>query len=183
MTDIFLPAQDSFIDFAAVYLSFLLEMLNEPFVFRSILLENWVLMAALIPPTFAPRIFFCSVYAYEHLTVTWIGSCLALTFSVWFDVSDFLSSQFKLFPDFFLFFSSDRVKGSSWYCFSLKLVSLIGTCWQPYLSRVLPIFPLIIVTIARPGVFMFNPSDLAMFRQKPFWKIKGYNFSGISNVW
>lgn len=183
MTDIFLLAQDSFIDFAAVYLSFLLEMLNEPFVFRSILPENWVLMAALIQPTFAPRIFFCSVYAYEHLTVIWIGSRVALIFPVWFDVSDFLSSQFKLFPDFFFFFfSSDRVKVSSWYCFSLKLVSLIGTCWQPYLSRVLPIFPLIIMTTARPGVSMFNPSDLDKFRQKPFWKIKGCNSSDISNA-
>lgn len=112
-----------------------------------------------------------------ELVPAWLSSSLSGLMSLTFF---HLNSNYSLI--FFFFFSSDRVKVSSWYCFSLKLVSLIGTCWQPYLSRVLPIFPLIIMTTARPGVSMFNPSDLDKFRQKPFWKIKGCNSSDISNA-
>lgn len=54
---------------------------------------------------------------------------------------------------------------------SLRLVSLlIGTCRQPYLSIVLPVFPLFTLTMARSGIFTLNPSDpdgqAAIFRHQ-----------------
>lgn len=150
MTNVLLLVWDTFINFVAVCLSFLLGTPKSHLGLHpsSWKIESlWLLLYNPLLPWELFFLLFSCLWAPHHC-LNWfrLHSHLSLVWCVWLSL---ILIQIVLW--FFFFFPGARVKVSALYCFLLKLLRLpVETCCHPYLSIVLRVFPLITMPVAGP---------------------------------
>lgn len=187
MTNVLLLVWDTFINFVAVCLSFLLGTPKSHLGLHpsSWKIESlWLLLYNLLLPWELFFLLFSCLWAPHHC-LNWfrLHSHLSLVWCVWLSL---ILIQIVLW--FFFFFLS--------WCQSqsVRLILLFTEITKTSCRNLLSSLPFNSTscfpthhhaggwTMVRSGIFTVTPLEFGMSGQKPFWDVKEYNLSSISNT-